>query len=326
MLCCAIHPLTVQALIEGIAIELGDPPRYDPGRRLEDIDSIQQLCPGLTEVDIDQELRQTTIRIAHFSVREYLESDSIRHSKNAAFFSVKSQTANAQMACISLTALLEFSLAPIWPPKDPPVWEGIGIVDYASKAWPHHYRVAENDSQTENQLRRLLFKSPEFFSRRGLFAVISIDDSYPFRVHKGVLKPSPLHLASSLGLTTMVLELLKIRGADADSNLHLGMALQGASEKGHEDIVRILLDFGVSGKRGVYLKALEMASEQGHEKVAQLLVDKAANIGKYHGEALAMASRNGHKSVVKSYRERNRRQPKKPKHLLGAISFITSIG
>jgi hypothetical protein len=91
-LCGAKRPLTVSELIDGIAVEIGDTPRFNSKRRLENINTIQQVCPGFTELDIDSDIQRATVRIAHFSVQEYLESERILQHKGAALFSIKNKT------------------------------------------------------------------------------------------------------------------------------------------------------------------------------------------------------------------------------------------
>lgn len=88
ILCYARRPLTVAELTDGVAVELGDVPRFNPKRKVKDVSSIQQICPGLVEIDAESPT-QSIVRIAHFSVREYLESQRILDSKDAALFSIR---------------------------------------------------------------------------------------------------------------------------------------------------------------------------------------------------------------------------------------------
>lgn len=82
LLCCSKRLLTVPELIDGIAVELGDLPKFNPKRKLKNVDVIHQVCPGLIEVDVNTRDDQATVRIAHFSVQEYLESERIRLTLN----------------------------------------------------------------------------------------------------------------------------------------------------------------------------------------------------------------------------------------------------
>lgn len=60
-----------------------------------------------------------------------------------------------------------------------------------------------------------------------------------------------------------------------------GNALQAASYRGHEAVVRLLLDKGakVNTQSGYYGNALQAASSGGHETIVRLLLNKGAVIG-----------------------------------------------
>ena len=107
LLCCAKRPLTVAELIDATAVELEDEPRLNPDGRLLGEDAIRAVCPGLVEFDVRRD-EDTTVRIAHFSVQEYLESERI--PADAAKFGVTRLEANAEIASICLTYLLEPAL------------------------------------------------------------------------------------------------------------------------------------------------------------------------------------------------------------------------
>ena len=118
LLCHAKRPLTVLELIDGVAIELGETSRFNAKRKRKDINAVQEVCPGFTEVDVNTKTGKATIRIAHFSVQEYLESERILQHKGAALFSVKRTDGNAQLACICLTLLLEPKLLMTKDPEE----------------------------------------------------------------------------------------------------------------------------------------------------------------------------------------------------------------
>jgi len=133
LLCCAERPLTVPELIDGVAVELGDLPRFNPNRKLKNVDGILHVCPGLIEVDVKADKEKSTVRIAHFSVQEYLESKRICQHK-AATFSVRRPEAHAEIAYICLTYLLEPALLASNDMK-----EEYPLTYYAAKRWYKHY-------------------------------------------------------------------------------------------------------------------------------------------------------------------------------------------
>jgi len=92
-------------------------------------------------------------------------------------------------------------------------------------------------------------------------------------------------------------------GADVNAQDRYGSALHGASQDGHEMVVRALLDAGadVNTQGGYFGNALQAASYGGHQKVVQILLDAGADVntqGGYYGNALGAASYRNHKKVM----------------------------
>ncbi|KAJ7059432.1 hypothetical protein C8F01DRAFT_1370371 [Mycena amicta] len=83
-----------------------------------------------------------------------------------------------------------------------------------------------------------------------------------------------------------------------------GNALQAASDGGHLDVVRLLLEHGadVNMQGGHYGNALQAASHSGHLDVVRLLLEHGADVnmqGGHYGNALQAASHSGHLDVVR---------------------------
>jgi hypothetical protein len=148
LLCCAKRPLTVPELIDGTAVELGDIPRLNPEGRLLGEDAIRSVCPGLIEVDARLHDEVSIVRIAHFSVQEYLESERIIQHE-AVTFSVKRPEAHAEIASICLTYLLESELSRN-------SLESYPLALYAAKTWHGHFRDGHKDKHhVSHQAHRL---------------------------------------------------------------------------------------------------------------------------------------------------------------------------
>ncbi|KAF7446386.1 ankyrin repeat domain containing protein [Pyrenophora tritici-repentis] len=103
-----------------------------------------------------------------------------------------------------------------------------------------------------------------------------------------------------------VVKMLLDAGADinAQGGNH-GNALQAASLRGHKQVVKMLLDKGVdiNAQSGNHGNALQAASEGGHKQVVKMLLDNGADInaqGGEYGNALQAASARGHEQVVKT--------------------------
>ncbi|CAM1509295.1 Fc.00g030340.m01.CDS01 [Cosmosporella sp. VM-42] len=334
LLCCARRPLTVAELIDGIAVQLGGTPRFNPKRKLKNIDAIQEVCPGFTEINANPDSSGATVRIAHFSIQEYLQSERIQSSEDAVLFSVKQQYADTQMARICLTVLLEPRL--LTSASTSLQQDTFALVPYAAEYWPGHFRDGVEDIAIENQVLQLLK------GREGLFEnwVTTWNHDDLFGHHTGQGKfPSPLYYASRLGLDSIVPRLLDdttivalpstrrgrfegsmrhescggnrktvqpLLGKGADINAaegHFGNALQAASAEGHYKIAQLLLKKGadINAAEGGYGSALQAASAEGHYKIIQLLLEKGADVNAAEGHyrsALQEASTRGHYKIA----------------------------
>ncbi|OAG06012.1 ankyrin [Paraphaeosphaeria sporulosa] len=119
---------------------------------------------------------------------------------------------------------------------------------------------------------------------------------------------TPLYYACSDGDVDIAQVLIDM---EADINVqggHYGNALQAASSRGHEAIVKLLLD-----------KGAEAASCRGHEAIVKLLLDKGAEVnaqGGRYGNALQAASSRGHEQVVEMLLNAGARQPKEDDSVL----------
>ncbi|KFZ15421.1 hypothetical protein V502_05625 [Pseudogymnoascus sp. VKM F-4520 (FW-2644)] len=304
----ARRPLTVSELIDANAVELGDNPRLNPDGRLPSEDEIRAVCPGLVEVDVRPDYK-TTVRIAHFSVQEYLESERILQQQNAAIFSVRGPEAHAEIASICVTYLLEPALSRESIAEYP-------LALYAAKTWYKHFRDGDKGKHNAGHQALQLFRN----SRGELENWVTIwnVDSYDGRKPDGTV-PSSVYYASLLGLSWVLSQLLCENPSESSfSALSIqeisdlvnalggfyGNALQAASAGGHEQVVKLLLDKSadVNAQGGFYGNALQAASDEGHKQVVKLLLDKSADVnaqGRFYSNALQAASAEGHEQVVK---------------------------
>lgn len=338
LLCYARRPLSLGELTDGIAVELGDTPTFNSKDKFRNIISLQKLCPGIVDVDTEADGENPTLRLAHSSVREYLESESIMASTKTAPFSINRVLANTQMACICLAIVLQENDAPTPSPREisAPFPKLTGpsttLMPYASRYWNAHFRRGDDQSPARHQILRL-FSQPDMF-RRWVATWNHVD-------YDGILSgepPSPLYYAVCLGLREFIpgilsrasLDVNAVGGTDgnalqaaaargderavrilvdhgADVNIRCGVfggALQAASHCGHEGIVRYLLDRGsdVNAREdGTHMSALYEASAEGHESIVELLISNGAHVNtldEYGGTALHIASNRGHAHVV----------------------------
>ena len=82
------------------------------------------------------------------------------------------------------------------------------------------------------------------------------------------------------GNTKLVQELLEDKSIDINVGAPYWTPLMGASDKGNQDIAKILLDHGadVNARGGLGFTSLMAASEAGHLEMVKLLVDQGADV------------------------------------------------
>ena len=169
LLCFASRPLTVREIIEGVAVEINTSTGLNRKRRLEDSNDIREICVGFIDIGLGTDHTSETyheeeltriVRIAHFSVQEYLESERIRHQK-AAIFSLTSVTAHAEIAQICLTYLLEHGLSS--SNLDQNLLEGFPLAKFAAMYWYRHYQTtAKHDPGLEDSILKLFQRQDSF--------------------------------------------------------------------------------------------------------------------------------------------------------------------
>lgn len=203
LLCFSAIPLSVPELIDAIAVDIHSA-RLNPKRRLQNADDILDTCIGLVDIDINadntnmsygQEKATPTVRIAHFSVQEYLESELIRNQK-AAIFSLIAVEAHDEIAQICLIYMLELGLTVTDLDEYP-------LSEFAACFWYRHYKSTEYQDYKLDNLILQFFK----FQRKLFVHLISFlktaEFSYIASNHK--TKQSPVDCASLLGLRFSIL-------------------------------------------------------------------------------------------------------------------------
>ena len=297
LLCFAPRPLTVQEIIDGIAVEINNSTGLNRKRRLQDSNDIRDICVGFIDIGLDadhttgtyHEGKLTpTVRIAHFSVQEYLESERIRHQK-AAVFSLAIATAHAEIAQICLTYLLEHDLSS--STLDYSLLEEFPLAQFAAMYWHHHYQNTANPTPELDNLVSKLFQRQDSFTTWVKLHDVDRpwDRSMRFRRALDDI-PAPVYYASLLGLHQALHDLINSEQLESTTIPALSPAPTSSVPK------------KINAQGGEYGNALQAASYGGHEKVVTMLLDKGADInaqGGYHGHALQAASYKGHEKVVR---------------------------
>jgi len=318
----AERPLTAIEVLQVTGIVFEDESRFDEDEVLEDPNDILRICSSLVSVvaggrgsnrvsdvdvtnddrlhsEIDAESRVTYVRLAHFSVKEYLVSSR----PCIARYRLQNRGPHDTLAKCCLVYLLRFH-GDEW--RSPNCESVFPLARYAAKYWTQHARLSGILSKQQKDLSIRLFTQN---SRAFLTWIRFFDSTRPWDQAPNVRRPlielpSPLNVASQEGLIHIISAILDGGVDDNAQGGHCGNALQAASQRGHEKVVKMLVDRGadVNAQRGRSGNPLYAASEQGHEKVVKTLVDGGAYVntrGGLFGNALQAASQRGHDKVVK---------------------------
>ncbi|PVH67502.1 ankyrin, partial [Cadophora sp. DSE1049] len=294
------RPLRIEEIVEVIAIDT-EQSRFDPENRLPDPRDLLTICSSLvTTISVTAEgnngasNKTTELRLAHFSVKEYLISDHIR---NGLAFQYDIQTGGEEeIAQSCLTYLLHFQRDVLTKGN----LNTFPLALYAAEHWCRHFRAIK-DSDQASKLTMQLFQGDAFQNWIRFY-----DPDFPGQrtyMKRTASIASPLYYASREGLFGPVSLLLE-NGADVNAQGgRYGNALQAASTEGHETITVLLIEEGanVNAQRGRYGNALQAACTEGHETIAALLLEKGADVnaqGGYYGNALQAASAKGHEAIA----------------------------
>jgi ankyrin repeat protein len=301
------RPLDITELAEAVVVNPRENPRFDPDDRLFSPSELLRFLSGLVTISSSKGPGddRSEIRLAHFSVKEYLISERIKAGP-ASRYSIREIPANISIAETCIAYLLQFDSPNSLTPQ---TFKEFPLVKYASRYWTQHAQVAERNAGTLHLLIMELFLSKEdaYVNWVRLFDPEKPQQEPVIRERLSEnLKsiPSPLHYASAVGLVESVKILLK-KGAEIDAKDNNGeTALYRAASKRHEAVVKLLLEngaeFNVKGSDGK--TTLYWAAYHGHEAVVKLLLGKGAKVDAkdvYGNTALYCAAFKGHEAVVK---------------------------
>ena len=291
---------------------------------LRNVDSICDICLGLfnispssddKDISNDIEKHEQTVRIAHFSVHEYLESEQI-YSQNAAIFSLNAVTAHVKIMQICVIYILELGFAVTKLNEYP-------LARYATRFWLFYYRNIGYQDSKSNNLMLELFQCKEslFLSLIKLLELVNKGDSNGYILEKKN-NPSLVYYAYLLGLKLVLAELLpgqqqkesgrfifpvtstdKVADINAPGRRYY-KALQAAVMEGHKEIVKVLIHEGVdfNTQGGEYGNVLQAAYLCGSMEIVKMLLHDGTDLnaqGRAFGNALQAASFYSHEEILK---------------------------
>jgi ankyrin repeat protein len=301
----ASRPLSVKELSEFLALdfEAGQIPKYHEGWRSEDpLDAVLSICSSLLSVVHVESL--SVIQFCHFSVKEFLMSTRLAEtsgdiSRRYHISSTSAHTIVAQ-ACLGILLHLDASITEDSLQKFP-------LAEYAAEYWVGHARFEKVSANAEEGLKRLFDPSKPHL---GIWLWIYDPESSRWKRkvrHGRSLTPrgTALHYAALCGLERILEFLVITHSQDVHSRaFNESTALHVASDRGHGEVVRILLERGadptMQDKDG--WTAFHFASSRGHVEVVQILLEQGADLtaqAKDGGTAFHFASSSGHVEVIR---------------------------
>ncbi|KAG7424985.1 putative ankyrin repeat protein [Fusarium oxysporum f. sp. raphani] len=285
---CAKRPLTTLELRHALAVEVGTTELDEEA--LPETEDIVVACVGLVTNDKQSDI----IRLVHYTTQQYFDKNRGKWFPNA----------EAGITTTCATYLLFNIFESGFCRTDEEFEERLRLnpfYEYSAHHWGNHARKAptlcqevidflESDTKVESSSQALM--AARGYLGRGYSQIV------PMRM-------TGLHLVAYFGIQDSVQTLS--RGDPVNLRDSHGMtALSYAAERGHEVIVKLLLEMGkvdvnIQDKYG--MTPLSRAARNGHEAIVKLLLEMGnvdVDIQDKDGTTpLSWAARNGHEAIVK---------------------------
>ena len=130
-LCFALRDVTLSEVVDALAVTAVDGPRFDPDERYADPRDVLTRCSSLVSAT-----HEDVLRLAHFSVKEYLVSDRLRGGR-ARLYAIIERDAHETIAETCLAYLLHFKTGNF--PDDLTI-PNYPLAEYAAYHWLDHIR------------------------------------------------------------------------------------------------------------------------------------------------------------------------------------------
>ena len=281
------------------------------------INELQRVPPTLVTQD---NCYHYEVRLAHDSVKEYLVSGRIK-SARAAFYGIDEASTHNFLARSCLAYLMHFKQPFSDAEFEFEYLSEYPLLRYSAQHWESHVARSgdlTSDIRTTSVLKGFFLTQDYCFAN---WLDLGIGRSYHYM--EGVVDEGEhlklgerLFHASRLGL----LDICKIfleqgTGADPPTMSNIGLVkslstpLQIAAYKGHDAVIRLLLDYGAKvNQRSIYASTLDYAVAEGRESVVRLLLERGAEVtveaaSLHYSQrglpTLVLAARTGHRGIVK---------------------------
>ncbi|KAI2629526.1 hypothetical protein GGR54DRAFT_266866 [Hypoxylon sp. NC1633] len=279
------RPLSVDELVDAIAVDMNSQPRFDPKYRMPDPEEITRYCSSLISVREEEwdpgSSRTLIIQLAHYSVKEYLMSDRLDEEFRNSLSKIN---ASVSIAKVCLAYLIDLDKDALWSnhktdyPKfsdyeypENRIMIAYPMIRYAINFWPRHAVVAEESLEQDRQLIDLIL---DLFKCRKARRFCRRNDG-------NEVLPA-LHYTSYWGLAHTAQHLIDI-GADMNfMHEKYGSALFYAISHGHFRVVQIFLkncaDIDIPDFCEFNRTPLGEAAFRGYDNIVTELLKKGAEV------------------------------------------------
>lgn len=316
-LICSFHPLAVQEVADTVAVVGHGDTYYDVENRLSEPRDVLTICSGLVTTTRsirntflgDRQINIEELRLAHFSVKEYLVSNrSI--SKDVSNFALNVRHAHETLANLCMRYLTRCHEERMCEsPKFLKDYvrscsEEVAFAPYAASSWSRHLQAAQiaSSSPLYDQCLAMLTNPPllrdlirlrtpwfhydELLLMRQCGYVEMINGNS--RLNTSVDAVPPLYFASLLGMDQVVLMLLE-KGENVNCSSGEGSCLTAAACGGHPSTVELLISKGAdinavvlqinNDKEVCYSRtAIHEAVHHRNEEIVRMLLAHGADV------------------------------------------------
>jgi hypothetical protein len=279
----AIRPLRVEELAEIFAIKFNpnEGTNLVEGWRPENAEeAVLSACSSLIAVIDDQGSK--IVQFSHFSVKEYITSDRLQTSDigHVCDYYIPLEPAHALLARACIAVLLQLD-----EKVDRKRVATFPLAGYASEHWLDHAKFENVKSHIRDALEHLFNqKRPHLRAciwMHNLDLDYSYDSGYSAAEQPPPLKATPVYYAVFCGFSELAKWLITTHAEDVNAKCCYDRTpLHVASQEGHVDAVRVLLDYGVhvNSQNDVKWTPLHYASQGGNLNVVQLLLEHDATL------------------------------------------------
>ena len=321
-LTCSLRPLALEEVAETVAFDVDSDGRFNVENRLAEPADVLTMCSSLvitigTNNHFDSyydghtstSRAGVTVRLAHFSVKEYLVSDRIRTGP-AASFSIDEEASNARIGATSLSCLLLYD--EVLFPSSQEFWLEFPLARYSATFWHKHLSaISETAHLTSLPLATELFLSESKIRNwQALWNLDSYESQFDpilwdFFESCGNRLGSPLYYAVRTGLKGLVEALIELQ---KDKDGQVGATNESKLKRPDFDgdlatLQYMSKDAYVNATGGVLHTPLQVASWSGRMDIVELLIINGADPNiwdEYRGRStLSAAAKKGHLAIMK---------------------------